>query len=163
MPSKHFIDDCASSVDGPRRPWRWRCCSGASKGGHYIGTYGGPPMSPPRHPDNKAKAPRSLIAVSIRLVQRYARARRRARATVQKPFQRRGEVIKQQTIAVQRSKSSSALRAERPRSNGVGVLISHRAPISRFPAVLLIIDYCGRIRDPRTRTAQKRAPAPASQ
>jgi hypothetical protein len=29
-------------------------------------------MSPPRYPD-KTKAPRSLIAVSIRLVQRYAR------------------------------------------------------------------------------------------
>jgi hypothetical protein len=48
-------------------------------------------MSPPRYPD-KTKAPRSLIAVSIRLVQRYVRARRRTRATVQKPFQRRGEV-----------------------------------------------------------------------
>jgi hypothetical protein len=44
---------------------------GASKGGHYIGTYGGATMSPPRH-CAKAKAPRSLIAVSIRLVQRYA-------------------------------------------------------------------------------------------
>jgi hypothetical protein len=33
-------------------------------------------MSPLRYPA-KAKAPRSLIAVSIRLVQRYARARRR--------------------------------------------------------------------------------------
>jgi hypothetical protein len=44
-------------------------CSGASKGDHYIGTYGGAPMSPLRHPA-KAKAPRSLIviAVSIRLV-----------------------------------------------------------------------------------------------
>jgi hypothetical protein len=94
MPSKHFIDDCSSFVDGPRRPWpsRWRYCSGASKGGHYIGTYGGAPMSPPRHPA-KAQAPRSLIAVSIRLVQRHARARRRTRATVQKPFQRRGEAI----------------------------------------------------------------------
>jgi hypothetical protein len=48
-------------------------------------------MSPLRHPA-KAKAPRSLIAVSIRLVQRYARARRRTGAAVQKPFQRRGEV-----------------------------------------------------------------------
>jgi hypothetical protein len=67
-------------------------CSGAQKGDHYIGTYGGPPMSPLRYPA-KAKAQRSLVAVSIRLVQRYARARRRTRATVQKPFQRRGEVI----------------------------------------------------------------------
>jgi hypothetical protein len=50
-------------------------------------------MSPLRHPD-KTEAPRSLIAVSIRLVQRCARARRRTRATVQKPFQRRGEVLK---------------------------------------------------------------------
>jgi hypothetical protein len=58
----------------------------------HTGTYGGAPMSPLRCPD-KAKAPRSLIAVSIRLVQRYARARRRSRATVQKPFQRRGEVF----------------------------------------------------------------------
>jgi hypothetical protein len=94
MHSKHFIDDRSSFVDGPRRPWpsRRRCCSGASEGGHYIGTYGGPPMSPLRHP-GKTEAPRSLIAVSIRLVQRYARARRRTRATVQKPFQRRGEVF----------------------------------------------------------------------
>jgi hypothetical protein len=60
----------ASFVDGPRRPWpsRRRYCSGASKGGHYIGTYGGGAMSPPRY-SAKAKAPRSLIAVSIRLVQ----------------------------------------------------------------------------------------------
>jgi hypothetical protein len=50
-------------------------------------TYGGPPMSPLRCPA-KAKAPRSLITASIRLVQRYARARRRTRGTVQKPFQR---------------------------------------------------------------------------
>jgi hypothetical protein len=80
MPSKHFIGDRSSFVDDPRRPWpsRWRYCSGASEGGHYIGTYGGPPMSPLRFPD-KAKAPRSLIAVSIRPVQRYARARRRTR------------------------------------------------------------------------------------
>jgi hypothetical protein len=70
-----------ATVPGPRRV-----------AGHYIGTYGGPPMSPLRCPD-KTKAPRSLIAVSIRLVQRYARARRRTRATVQKPFQRRGEVF----------------------------------------------------------------------
>jgi hypothetical protein len=48
-------------------------------------------MSPLRRPA-KAKAPRSLIAVSVRLVQRYARARRRTRATVQKPLQRRGEL-----------------------------------------------------------------------
>jgi hypothetical protein len=47
-------------------------------------------MSPLRCPA-KAKAPRSLIAVSIRLAQRCAWARRRTRATVQKPFQRRGE------------------------------------------------------------------------
>jgi hypothetical protein len=40
---------------------------GASKGGHYIGTYGRPPMSPIRHPA-KARARRSLIVVSIRLV-----------------------------------------------------------------------------------------------
>ena len=55
-------------------------------------TGGGAPMLPLRCYPDKAKAPRSLIAVSIRLVQRYARARRRTRATVQKPFQRRGEV-----------------------------------------------------------------------
>jgi hypothetical protein len=47
-------------------------------------------MYPLRHPA-KARAPRSLIVVSIRLAQRYARARRRTRAAVQKPFQRRGE------------------------------------------------------------------------
>jgi hypothetical protein len=66
--------EAASMAAPPRRPWpsRRRYCSGASKGGHYIGTYGGAPMSPLRYPA-KAKAPRSLIAVSIRLVQRYAR------------------------------------------------------------------------------------------
>jgi hypothetical protein len=48
-------------------------------------------MSPLRYPA-KARAPRSLIVVSIQLVQRHAWARRRTRATVQKPFQRRGEV-----------------------------------------------------------------------
>jgi hypothetical protein len=41
----------------------------------------------------KARAPRSLIVVSIQLVQRYARARRRTGAAAQKPFQRRGEVF----------------------------------------------------------------------
>jgi hypothetical protein len=94
MPSKHFIDGRSSFVDGPCRPWpsRRRYCSGASKGGHYIGTdsTGGGPMPPLRCPA-KAKAPRSLITASIRLVQRYARTRRRTRATVQKPFQRRGD------------------------------------------------------------------------
>jgi hypothetical protein len=85
LPSKHFVDGRSSFVDGPCRPWpsRRRCCSGAPKGGHYIGTYGGPPMSTLRHPA-KAKAPRSLIAVSIWLVQRYARARRLTRATSSK-------------------------------------------------------------------------------
>jgi hypothetical protein len=38
---------------------------GGSKGGHYIGTYGRPPMSPLRHPA-KARVRRSLIVVSIR-------------------------------------------------------------------------------------------------
>jgi hypothetical protein len=74
----------APAVPG-RRVGAVGCCSGASKGGHYIGTYGGAPMSPPRYPD-KAKAPRSLIAVSIRLIQRYARARRRTRATAPLQF-----------------------------------------------------------------------------
>jgi hypothetical protein len=49
----------------------------------YIGTYGGAPMSPLRHPA-KAMVPRSLIAVLVRLVQRHTRARRRTRATVLK-------------------------------------------------------------------------------
>jgi hypothetical protein len=57
-----------SFVDGPRRPWPslWRYSSGASKGGHYIGTHGGAMMSPLRHPA-KAMVPRPLIVVSIRL------------------------------------------------------------------------------------------------
>jgi hypothetical protein len=92
MPSKHFIDGRSSFADGPCRPWpsRRRYCSGASKGGHYIGTYGAPPMSPLRCPA-KAKAPRSLITASIRLVQRYARARRRTRATLQFKSHFKGE------------------------------------------------------------------------
>jgi hypothetical protein len=57
-----------------------------------IGTYGRLPMSPLRHPA-KARAPRSLIVVSVQLVSRFAQARCRTRATVQKPFQRRGEVF----------------------------------------------------------------------
>jgi hypothetical protein len=78
----------------PGRPWSSlrRYCSGASKGHHYIGTYGRPPMYPLRY-TAKARAPRSLIVVSIQLVQRYARARRRTGAAAQKPFQRRGEVF----------------------------------------------------------------------
>jgi hypothetical protein len=40
---------------------------GGSKGGHYIGTYGRPPMSPLRCPA-KARVLRSLIVVSVRLV-----------------------------------------------------------------------------------------------
>jgi hypothetical protein len=58
-------------------------------------------MPPLRHPA-KAKAPRSLIAILVRLVQRYARARRRTGATAQKPFQRRGEVLGIQVQARQR-------------------------------------------------------------
>jgi hypothetical protein len=48
MPSKPFIDGRWGTVDVLRRPWPslWRYCPGASKGGHYIGTYGRPPMSP---------------------------------------------------------------------------------------------------------------------
>jgi hypothetical protein len=76
VPGRRFD---AAAVPGPRRV------------AIISGPTGGPPMSPLRCPA-KAKAPRSLIAVSIRLVKRYARARRRTRATVQKPFQRRGEV-----------------------------------------------------------------------
>jgi hypothetical protein len=70
----------AAAVPGPRRvaiisgPTGGRQC-------HRCGTL-----------TKRTKAPRSLIAVSIRLVQRYARARRRTGATVQKPFQRRGEI-----------------------------------------------------------------------
>jgi hypothetical protein len=43
-------------------------------------------MSSLRHPA-KAKVPRSLIAALVRPVQRYALARRRTRAAVQRPFQ----------------------------------------------------------------------------
>jgi hypothetical protein len=58
-----------TSLMFPAVPWPSlrRYCSGASKGGHYIGTYARPPMSPLRHPA-KARAWRSLIVVSIRLV-----------------------------------------------------------------------------------------------
>ena len=85
MPSKHFIDDRSSFVDAP--PPSLAVASpllpGASKGGHYIGTYGRPPMSPLRRPA-KARARRSLIVASIRLIQRFAQARRRTRAAIQK-------------------------------------------------------------------------------
>ena len=85
MPSKHYIDDRSSFVDAP--PPSLAVASpllpGASKGGHYIGTYGRPPMSPLRRPA-KARARRSLIVASIRLIQRFAQARRRTRAAIQK-------------------------------------------------------------------------------
>ena len=85
MPSKHFIDDRSSFVDAP--PPSLAVASpllpGASKGGHYIGTYGRPPVSPLRRPA-KARARRSLIVASIRLIQRFAQARRRTRAAIQK-------------------------------------------------------------------------------
>jgi hypothetical protein len=51
----------------PGRRFVRRCSSGASKGGHYIGTYGRPMMPPLRYPA-KAMVPRPLIVVSIRLV-----------------------------------------------------------------------------------------------
>ena len=144
MPSKHFIDGRSSFVDGPCRPWpsRRRYCSGASKGGRYIGTYGAPPMSPLRYPA-KAKAPRSLIAVSIRLVQRYARARRRTRATVQKPFQRRGEVFCIETVyrvtnwfgtpCQQRPTHGVGSPCWGPLLGGANLVIEHTGCASRVP------------------------------
>jgi hypothetical protein len=73
MPYKPFINGRLSFTDVPRRPWSSlrRYCPGASKGHHYIGTYRRPPMYPLRYPA-KLGAPRSLIVVSIQLVQRYA-------------------------------------------------------------------------------------------
>jgi hypothetical protein len=91
-----FTDDLWSSVDAPRRPWPplRHCCPGASKDGHYLGTYGRPLMSPLRlRAKTRWRRVHSSWSWSGSSNGTPRPARRRTRATVQKPFQRRGEVF----------------------------------------------------------------------
>ena len=87
--------------------------------------YGGAPMPPLRH-HAKSMVPRSLIAVSVRLVQRYARARaRRTRAAVQK------------SKAIPKARRSSWRRAvggagaDRASASGELVRRAHRCAIGK--------------------------------
>jgi hypothetical protein len=104
MPLKPFIDGRYSCFDVPRRPWPSlrRCCPRASKGDHYIGTYGRPPMSSLRRTllNRGPGVCSSWSRSGASLVSRFAQARRRTRAAVQKPFQRRGEVFLPRISAV---------------------------------------------------------------
>jgi hypothetical protein len=94
MPSKHFIDDRSSFLDGPAVPGRR--VGATVPGCRRVAIISGPTGGRRCHRYGtllkRRLRVRSSRWVSIRFVQRYARARRRTRAPVQKPCQRPGAV-----------------------------------------------------------------------